>query len=135
KRLLANPAMPVADVAVAVGFSDPSYFTRVFKRQEGVAPSEYRAAVIFEAARLRSATGREHPSIALPAHKHKKDLPTNKTLPATSVAILALLMKRPGELPIEERTIALEHRGTVQTATLTCTGFQQLSRSSCWALW
>jgi len=58
KRLLANPAMPVADVAVAVGFNDPSYFTRVFKRQEGVAPSEYRAAVIFEAARLRSATGR-----------------------------------------------------------------------------
>jgi YesN/AraC family two-component response regulator len=58
KRLLANPSMPVADVAVAVGFSDPSYFTRVFKRQEGVAPSEYRAATIFEAARLRTATGR-----------------------------------------------------------------------------
>ena len=58
KRLLANPSMPVADVAVAVGFSDPSYFTRVFKRQEGVAPSEYRAATIFEAARERSATGR-----------------------------------------------------------------------------
>jgi YesN/AraC family two-component response regulator len=57
KRLLANPSMPVADVAVAVGFSDPSYFTRVFKRQEGVAPSEYRAATIFEAARQRSAAG------------------------------------------------------------------------------
>jgi len=55
KRLLANPTMPVADVAVAVGFSDPSYFTRVFKRQEGVAPSEYRAATIFEAARQRNA--------------------------------------------------------------------------------
>lgn len=51
KRLLANPTMPVADVAVAVGFSDPSYFTRVFKRQEGVAPSEYRAQTIFAAAR------------------------------------------------------------------------------------
>ena len=49
KRLLANPAMGVADVAVAVGFNDPSYFTRVFRRQEGVSPSEYRATAIFEA--------------------------------------------------------------------------------------
>lgn len=44
KRLLANPAMPVADVAVAVGFNDPSYFTRVFRKQEHLSPSEYRAA-------------------------------------------------------------------------------------------
>ena len=49
KRLLANPTMPVADVAVAVGFNDPSYFTRVFRKQEGVSPSEYRAATRFEA--------------------------------------------------------------------------------------
>ena len=54
KRLLANPTMAVADVAVAVGFSDPSYFTRVFRRQEGVSPSEYRATTIFEANRLRA---------------------------------------------------------------------------------
>lgn len=50
KRLLANPSISVGDVAVAVGFSDPSYFTRVFKRQEGIAPSEYRANTIFELA-------------------------------------------------------------------------------------
>lgn len=56
KRLLANPSMAVADVAAAVGFSDPSYFTRVFKKQEGVSPSEYRAAGVFEAAELRAAT-------------------------------------------------------------------------------
>jgi AraC-like DNA-binding protein len=49
KRLLANPTMPVADVAGAVGFNDPSYFTRVFRKQAGVSPSEYRAARIFEA--------------------------------------------------------------------------------------
>lgn len=55
KRLLANPTMPVADVAVAVGFNDPSYFTRVFRRQEGVSPSEYRASVVFESNRLRAA--------------------------------------------------------------------------------
>src|SRR5215471_1967970 len=53
KRLLANPSMPVADVAAAVGFNDPSYFTRVFRKQEGVSPSEYRAASVFESTRLR----------------------------------------------------------------------------------
>jgi AraC-like DNA-binding protein len=57
KRLLANPTMAVGDVAVAVGFSDPSYFTRVFKRQEGVAPSEYRANAVFEAGRRSVARG------------------------------------------------------------------------------
>ena len=34
----------VADVAYNVGFTDPSYFTRVFKRYAGVAPSSYTAA-------------------------------------------------------------------------------------------
>ncbi len=57
KRLLSNPAMPVADVAAAVGFNDPSYFTRVFKTQEGVSPSEYRATGVFEATRLRGSAG------------------------------------------------------------------------------
>lgn len=44
KRLLGNPSMSVSDVAVAVGFTDPSYFSRVFRKQEGIAPSEYRVA-------------------------------------------------------------------------------------------
>ena len=44
KRLLANPNMSVMDVAAMVGFDDPSYFTRVFRKQAGVSPSEYRAA-------------------------------------------------------------------------------------------
>ena len=34
----------ISDVAYSVGFSDPSYFTRIFKRYTGVAPSEYVAA-------------------------------------------------------------------------------------------
>jgi YesN/AraC family two-component response regulator len=45
KRLLANPRISVTDVAAATGFSDPSYFTRVFRKQEGACPSEYRAAL------------------------------------------------------------------------------------------
>lgn len=42
KRLLRNPNISVADAAAAVGFSDPSYFARVFRKQVGVAPTEYR---------------------------------------------------------------------------------------------
>jgi YesN/AraC family two-component response regulator len=57
KRLLTNPTMAVADVAGAVGFNDPSYFTRVFRKQEGVSPSEYRAAAIFEANRRAASEG------------------------------------------------------------------------------
>ena len=43
-RFLNASAANVADVAYCVGFSDPSYFTRVFKRYVGVAPSEFTAA-------------------------------------------------------------------------------------------
>lgn len=35
----------VSDVATAVGFSDPSYFSRLFKQQIGMLPTEYREAV------------------------------------------------------------------------------------------
>ena len=38
-RLLENPAVSVADVAFAVGFQDPSYFTRIFKDRMGMTPS------------------------------------------------------------------------------------------------
>lgn len=42
KRLLGNRGMSVTDVAAAVGFTDPSYFTRVFRKVAGTSPSEYR---------------------------------------------------------------------------------------------
>lgn len=42
KRLLTNRNMSVTDVAAAVGFTDPSYFTRVFRKLEGASPSYYR---------------------------------------------------------------------------------------------
>ena len=41
---LRSPGKPqISDVAYSVGFSDPSYFTRVFKRYIGVTPSEFAA--------------------------------------------------------------------------------------------
>ena len=39
-RLFRNPNAQVSEVAYAVGFSEPSYFTKTFKRLVGARPSE-----------------------------------------------------------------------------------------------
>jgi AraC-like DNA-binding protein len=41
--LLSNPRACISDVAYSAGFTDPSYFTRMFRRYVGVSPSEYVA--------------------------------------------------------------------------------------------
>jgi AraC family transcriptional activator of pobA len=43
RRYLIYTSMPVKDVSDALGFSDPAYFTRFFKRQTGSAPIVFRA--------------------------------------------------------------------------------------------
>ena len=43
-RLLQNPQASVSEVAYAVGFNDMSYFSRMFKRHFGVAPSSVQLA-------------------------------------------------------------------------------------------
>ena len=40
---LRHPNVPVANVAYSVGFNDPSYFARVFRRYIGCSPTEYSA--------------------------------------------------------------------------------------------
>jgi two-component system response regulator YesN len=42
KKLLKNPRYNIMQVANEIGFEDPSYFTKVFKRSEGVTPSQYK---------------------------------------------------------------------------------------------
>lgn len=42
-RLLAYTRLPVQEVAFQLGFDDPSYFSRVFQREIGLAPRAYRA--------------------------------------------------------------------------------------------
>ena len=42
KRLLEAGAMPVDEVSFEVGYEDPSFFRRVFKRRTGLAPNQYR---------------------------------------------------------------------------------------------
>lgn len=42
RRLLANPAVPIADVAAMTGFADASYFARLFRRYQGHTPTGFR---------------------------------------------------------------------------------------------
>ena len=42
KRLLAHSRMGIAEVAYSIGFEDPSYFARFFKRKSGLTPKEFR---------------------------------------------------------------------------------------------
>ena len=42
KELLMNPVNSIKDIGEMVGYNDSNYFTRVFKRIEGITPSEYR---------------------------------------------------------------------------------------------
>lgn len=42
KELLGDSTVNIKEVSSMVGYSDPNYFTRVFKRTEGITPTEYR---------------------------------------------------------------------------------------------
>lgn len=42
KRLLRNPRFTVVQVADKIGYGDPSYFTKVFKKNEGITPSQFK---------------------------------------------------------------------------------------------
>lgn len=42
KRLLANTDFSIIDIAVATGFEDQSYFSKVFKKYTGLTPKQYR---------------------------------------------------------------------------------------------
>ena len=42
KEYLSNPRYSIKEICVMCGYSDPNYFSRIFKKYEGVTPSEYR---------------------------------------------------------------------------------------------
>jgi transcriptional regulator GlxA family with amidase domain len=42
EALLKNSSMSVADVAYAVGFENPRYFSRIFSEEKGISPSSFR---------------------------------------------------------------------------------------------
>lgn len=55
QELIANSRMSFSQIAFAVGFSDPKYFTKCFKKETGMTPSEYR--------NKKDAAGSEMPEI------------------------------------------------------------------------
>ncbi|MBE3554972.1 MAG: helix-turn-helix transcriptional regulator, partial [Thermicanus sp.] len=42
KTLLQDPSRSLKEICYTVGYHDPNYFSRVFKRITGVSPTEYR---------------------------------------------------------------------------------------------
>jgi len=42
KKLLLNREISIKNICVDTGYSDPNYFSRIFKKQVGVTPTEYR---------------------------------------------------------------------------------------------
>lgn len=45
KELLRNPEYSIKEICMISGYSDPNYFSRIFKKYEGMTPSEYREQV------------------------------------------------------------------------------------------
>ena len=45
KKLLCNPSMNISEISVKVGYSDPKYFSKLFKKIIGKTIYEYRKKV------------------------------------------------------------------------------------------
>ena len=41
-QLVSKSRMPFSQIAYSIGFTDPKYFTKCFKKETGMTPSEYR---------------------------------------------------------------------------------------------
>ena len=44
KRMLENGEMNIKEIAYATGFNSQSYFSKIFKKYVGIAPSDYKGA-------------------------------------------------------------------------------------------
>ncbi|MBR2562605.1 MAG: helix-turn-helix transcriptional regulator, partial [Eubacterium sp.] len=42
QRLLTHTDYPIMEISIACGFSDQSYFTKVFRKYTGLTPRQYR---------------------------------------------------------------------------------------------
>ncbi len=66
KQMLLHPNASVTDVVYAIGFNDPSYFTRMFRRFTGYCPSCYRDAQLARAEQQRWDSSHEMAHTASP---------------------------------------------------------------------
>ena len=46
KRLLTNPKLNITGIALTLNFNDNSYFTKFFKKAEGITPEEFRKNIL-----------------------------------------------------------------------------------------
>jgi len=46
KELLASTAQSIKEISAAIGFSDPNYFSLVFKKSIGISPVQYRSSIL-----------------------------------------------------------------------------------------
>lgn len=46
KRLLTNPQLSISDISLKLNFNDNSYFTKFFKKSEGITPEEFRKQIL-----------------------------------------------------------------------------------------
>lgn len=60
KDMLNNPKLSIGMVAIELGYSNFSHFSQVFKKYEGVTPSEYRAQMIVVSGPLARRRGGLH---------------------------------------------------------------------------
>lgn len=48
KKLMESPSVNIREISEMVGYKDPNYFTKVFKKSTSMTPSEYRSMVLKE---------------------------------------------------------------------------------------
>jgi two-component system response regulator YesN len=46
KQLLGSPGLRIADIAEMIGYHDEKYFSKVFKKNVGLSPTDYRKAIL-----------------------------------------------------------------------------------------
>ena len=46
RRMMGDPTKSLKEITFEVGFHDPSYFSRVFKRSQGISPTEFRKRLL-----------------------------------------------------------------------------------------
>ncbi len=48
KELLKNERISIKEICFQIGYSDPNYFSKIFKKTTGITPSEYRVSLLSE---------------------------------------------------------------------------------------
>ncbi|MEG0501781.1 MAG: helix-turn-helix transcriptional regulator, partial [Cellulosilyticaceae bacterium] len=42
KEMIRNTELTIKEIGINIGYEDPNYFTKIFRKKIGITPSEYR---------------------------------------------------------------------------------------------